>query len=167
MTIRLHPHPDLAAPPLRIEVGIEGFSLTYVVAGPVDGIRIPPPVPPRRADGLWAHTCFEAFIRDGEGYCELNFAPSGEWAAYRFAGYRAGMAPLPMPAPVIETKFCDGRLRVRATLDRPLTGRIALSAVIEAADGSRSYWALRHPPGAPDFHHDHCFALDLPPAVGR
>jgi hypothetical protein len=33
--------------------------------------------------------------------------------------------------------------------------------VIEAADGSLSYWALRHPPGKPDFHHRDAFALEL------
>jgi hypothetical protein len=38
---------------------------------------------------------------------------------------------------------------------------LGLSAVIEAADGSRSYWALRHPSSAPDFHHPDCFALTL------
>ncbi len=38
---------------------------------------------------------------------------------------------------------------------------IALSAVIEETDGTKSYWALRHPPGPPDFHHPDCFALTL------
>ncbi len=45
--------------------------------------------------------------------------------------------------------------------------KLALSAVIEETDGTKSYWALRHPPGAPDFHHPDCFALTLeapPPA---
>lgn len=40
---------------------------------------------------------------------------------------------------------------------------IALSAVIEEVDGTKSYWALRHPPGPPDFHHPDCFALTLGP----
>src|SRR3546814_9971873 len=39
--------------------------------------------------------------------------------------------------------------------------RVALSAVIEETDGTKSYWALRHPPGKPDFHHPDCFALAL------
>ena len=39
----------------------------------------------------------------------------------------------------------------------------AISAVIEEADGTKSYWALAHPPGEPDFHHPDCFVLDLPP----
>jgi hypothetical protein len=33
--------------------------------------------------------------------------------------------------------------------------------VIESADGSISYWALRHPAGRPDFHHLDGFALLL------
>ena len=33
--------------------------------------------------------------------------------------------------------------------------------VIEELDGTKSYWALAHPPGKPDFHHPDCFALTL------
>lgn len=39
--------------------------------------------------------------------------------------------------------------------------RVGLSAVIEETDGTKSYWALRHPPGPPDFHHPDCFAVEL------
>jgi len=39
--------------------------------------------------------------------------------------------------------------------------RLALSAVVEVDDGSLSYWALRHPPGGPDFHHAEGFVLRL------
>jgi hypothetical protein len=39
--------------------------------------------------------------------------------------------------------------------------RLGLSAVVEATDGGLSYWALRHPPGKPDFHHIDAFALQL------
>ena len=45
----------------------------------------------------------------------------------------------------------------RATSPQPL--RLGLAAVIEASDGTRSYWALRHPAGQPDFHHADAFAL--------
>ena len=37
--------------------------------------------------------------------------------------------------------------------------RLALSPVIE--DGALSYWALRHPPGRPDFHHQDAFTLEI------
>jgi hypothetical protein len=36
--------------------------------------------------------------------------------------------------------------------------------VVEDQSGKLSYWAVRHPPGKPDFHHPDCFALDLEPA---
>ena len=35
------------------------------------------------------------------------------------------------------------------------------TAVIEEADGTKSYWALAHPSDKPDFHHPDSFALDL------
>jgi hypothetical protein len=38
---------------------------------------------------------------------------------------------------------------------------LALSAVVEEHDGTLSYWALKHPPGRPDFHHADGYALDL------
>jgi hypothetical protein len=41
---------------------------------------------------------------------------------------------------------------------------LGLSAVIEERNGRKSYWALKHPAGAPDFHHADCFALGLPAA---
>ena len=56
-----------------------------------------------RADGLWQATCFEIFVRDGEGpgYAEFNLSPSERWAAYDFTGYREGMRERAMPrAPV-------------------------------------------------------------------
>lgn len=56
-----------------------------------------------------------------------------------------------------------------ATLDLDRLGlpadapwRLGLSAVIEETSGAKSYWALAHAPGKPDFHHPDAFALDLP-----
>jgi hypothetical protein len=73
-----------------------------------------------------------------------------------------GEASPPMPEPV--------RFALRATLDDPglksgKTWIASISAVIEEADGTRSLWALAHPPGEPDFHHPDCFVLELPAAV--
>ena len=72
-------------------------------------------------------------------------------------------------SPHIETSRTDDRFILEANLDFATfpgrDARIALSAVIEEADGTKSYWALAHPPGAPDFHHPDCFALRIP-AVG-
>jgi hypothetical protein len=38
---------------------------------------------------------------------------------------------------------------------------IGLAAVIEESSGALSYWALRHAPGKPDFHHPYGFILEL------
>ena len=64
-------------------------------------LRLPEPRPAVRTDGLWRHSCFEAFIGHGgaRDYWEYNFSPSGAWAAYHFTGYREGMAPLLKGAP--------------------------------------------------------------------
>jgi hypothetical protein len=41
--------------------------------------------------------------------------------------------------------------------------RLGVSAVIEESDGAKSYWALKHAPGKPDFHHADSFAYELNP----
>jgi len=45
------------------------------------------------------------------------------------------------------------------------TWRAGVSAVIEEIDGTKSYWALAHPPGEPDFHDADSFVLELPPRM--
>jgi hypothetical protein len=49
-----------------------------------------------------------------------------------------------------------------SSLPRDAPWRLGLSAVIEETSGRKSYWALAHPPGKPDFHHADCFAYELP-----
>jgi hypothetical protein len=154
-----------------LDRGADGrLRLRYVLAGDLDRLRIPPQQPPGRADKLWQHTCFEAFVaaEGSEGYTEFNFAPSTAWAAYGFTGYRAGMTQLDLPRlPRIAVERRLDRLALEVEVDLAvLPGgrgdlRLALSAVLEASDGSLSYWALRHPPGKPDFHHADGFALRL------
>jgi hypothetical protein len=104
----------------------------------------------------------------GGPYYEINLSPSGAWAAYRFEDYRTGMAAALTEPPAISFMLGKDKLTLAATLiglpdNTPL--RLGVSAVIEAVDGSKSYWALQHPPGKPDFHHQDCFALRLPPAA--
>jgi len=135
-------------------------------------LQVPPAAAPARADGLWRHTCFEAFIAapGSPAYCELNFSPSGEWAAYAFTGYRTGMTPLHLPAaPAARWHRDSTKLELEVAL-RPgelLPGadaiplRVGLCAVIEEQSGTISYWALWHPAGKPDFHHPDGFVLEL------
>jgi hypothetical protein len=150
------------------------LRLRYLLIGRLADIRIPAATPPKRTDELWKHTCFEAFVMGTSGtYYEFNFAPSTQWAAYEFSGYRTGMKVAEkLSASAFAMRSDDKRLElsVSLALDRlmDLTAdaawRIGLSAVIEEANGRRSYWALAHPPGKPDFHHSDCFVLTLPSA---
>ncbi|KAB2929026.1 MAG: DOMON-like domain-containing protein [Candidatus Contendobacter sp.] len=148
------------------------LALRYAIEGDPTGVRLPDPRPPHRADELWRRTCFEAFLagRERAGYYEFNFAPSTEWAIYRFAAYRTGMTVVePIAPPTITLRVDADRLELEAVarIAEPAAElgdaelRLALSAVIEEQNGQRSYWALRHPPGPPDFHHPDGFALPL------
>lgn len=142
---------------LEVEVVREGpglLRLRYGLTGDLDRLVIPPPAAPERVDGLWNQACFEAFVGgNGDDYAEFNFAPSSQWAAYRFDGYRVGMAPLPIAPPRIATTRSGGTLEVRASLPAHAGSRLGLAAVVEEVGGRLSYWALAHPPGDPDFHH--------------
>lgn len=143
------------------------LSVEYVVTGDIAGLKLPAITMPERRDNLWQATCFELFVAlDDGGYAEFNFSPSTCWAAYRFDGYRAGMRMVAGVEPVIEVTGTDHRLVVAVRLDMAamvpdLDRRVGLSAVIEQADGNKSWWALVHPFDKPDFHHRDCFALQL------
>ena len=146
-----------------------GLVLCYFVTGSISDLRLPPVTAAARTDELWRNTCFEVFVRTspGAGYYELNFAPSTQWAAYRFDGYRSGMrAAVEISAPRVEVKTTPQCCALQASLDLarfPRDGRwrLGLSAVIEETSGRKSYWALAHPPGKADFHHADCFALEF------
>lgn len=174
-TLVLAPHPSAPCEAVRaVEARVARSSdgtliLSYSVEGDVSRMRVPPPRPACRADGLWRHTCFEAFVAPdpGPAYLELNFSPSGEWASYAFRAYREGMAATEdTEAPAIALTRGESGLTVDAAVrltrlrgDAP--ARVALAAVLEDAGGGLSYWALEHPPGAPDFHHPCGFALQI------
>jgi hypothetical protein len=130
-----------------------------------------------RRDGLWRSTCFELFVRlKHGGYREFNFAPVSAWNAYAFTDWRTGMTPLRMQS---APHVVDSRLDDRSTsfpehygLDVVLQPEVlaqgdelSITAVIEETNGIRSYWALAHPPGAPNFHHPACFTMELPPTL--
>lgn len=154
----------------------DGLMLSYTVTGMMSDILLPPALAATRGDQLWQHTCFEAFVRvapDAE-YYEFNFAPSTQWAAYRFSGYRSGRRVAnEIEAPRIEVQSEPGSCTLRASLNlrglpalaRQTSWQIGLSAVIEDMTGGLSYWALAHPPGKPDFHHADCFAHEFSAAV--
>jgi hypothetical protein len=161
-------HPDSCssvAGNIEVEVmrpGVNSLVLTYIVTGKMSDVRMPPVTVAAHRDGLWRHTCFEAFVRasSGDEYYEFNFAPSTQWAAYRFSSYRSGMRiAAEISTPSIEVRSSPDCYTLQASLDldslslpRKALWRLGLSAVIEDISGRKSYWALMHPAGKPDFH---------------
>ncbi len=163
----LRPHPDfpsiaVTAIAVVIERSVDFLHLRYELEGDCGLIRWPAAVEPNFTDGLWQHTCFEAFcgVTGRERYREVNLSPSGEWAVYDFSGYRRGMtraARQPL------RHFRAGDRQVEAVVDIGAGDwRIGLAAVIEDVRGEKSYWALAHARGKPDFHHAPCFSATLP-----
>jgi hypothetical protein len=161
----------------RLEVRVRRNSaailtLSYSLDADMARLRIPASAAPQRTDGLWRHTCLEAFIRQegAPGYCEFNFAPSTQWAAYRFTGYREGMMAVAeehAPRLTVRNKEhgleLDAVLKLESAAELTQLARLLLagSAVIEEENGRLSYWALKHASGKPDFHHPESFALEL------
>ena len=148
------------------------LTLAFALDADLSRLRLPSPNVPRRAHGLWEHTCFEAFIglNNSPAYHEFNFAPSGEWALYAFHRYREIASPPEVTvAPEVNVRRLADRLELEVVVrleslsvvhpTSPL--RLALSAVIEDAGGSLSYWALRHRSVKPDFHHADAFVLTV------
>lgn len=178
--LKLHPDSRCIAVPY-IEVGVarpraDSLVLSYIVTGKMSEVRMPPAMAPARSDELWQHTCFEAFVRASTGieYYEFNFAPSTQWAAYRFSSYRSGMSvAAEITAPPIKVQSSLDCFILQASLEldhlsflpRKAFWRLGLSALIEDMSGRKAYWALAHPPGKPDFHHVDCFAYEFCPAV--
>lgn len=171
LALKLHPdsHCDavtaIAVEVVRPRAG--ALQLSYEATGAIDELRLPGITAPARADGLWRHTCFEAFVRPamGDAYFEFNFAPSTQWAAYRFEGYRGGMQNAEIGGPRIEARPVPGRFTLQAALGLdalpPGPWALGISAVIEETSGRLSYWALAHPPGKADFHHADCFVREI------
>lgn len=177
--LRLHPE-SRSSVAQHVEVVVtrprpESLVLSYKLSGRVDDVYLPAVRPTARGDELWQHTCFEAFVRASSGseYYEFNFSPSTQWAVYRFTDYRNGMCvAAEVSTPPIDVRLDAQSFTLQAalaldhlSLPRESSWRLGLSAVIEETNGNKTYWALAHPPGKPDFHHKDAFAYELSPAV--
>ncbi len=175
--LKKHPQAECSAD-IQIEVVTARPSsccleLSYVVTGKLQEILIPAAMTPERADELWRHTCFEAFIRTADTeYYELNFAPTTAWAAYRFTGYRRGKSVAAIPIPAIVAHSDPDRYSLQASLNlnslyRPeqQLWHLGLSAVIEDKTGGLSYWALAHTANKPDFHRPESFVYEFSPIL--
>lgn len=133
-----------------------GAVARFRVNGDPAKLRIPAPASPERADNLWRTTCCELFVAgEGASYLEFNLSPSGEWAAYRFDGYRQGMANADAAVEIVFTSDSQGfTLEAKIGAELPNPAHVGLTAVIEEADGHIRYWATGFAPGKPDFHAD-------------
>ncbi|MGE0029766.1 MAG: DOMON-like domain-containing protein [Steroidobacteraceae bacterium] len=148
------------------------LRVSFRITGEIGHLRLPAAAPALRADGLWQHSCLEAFLRadDADSYHEFNFSPSGAWAAYRFAGRRAGRTSPVMTAPAMRSERAAGSYGLSAAiplaelpdLARASTIHAGIAAVIEDEHGTLSYWAIAHAAPEPDFHDPATFTLVLP-----
>lgn len=174
MIYELSCHPDTPAAKIRgvsVQVNANDRECWLEFYVRYEGkIALPVMRDPRRADELWKKTCFEVFLKSihNDSYVEFNLSPSFEWAAYSFDGYRRGMRELALEFdPEISiTPDTPGHFWLAAELDISAIGvreaAMNLTAVIEDGEGEKSYWALAHAPGAPDFHNPDCFVARLP-----
>jgi hypothetical protein len=182
LTAELRPHPTrLCEAVSRIGIEIDdgdfprALRLRFRIDGEIVRIRLPARGFARRSDGLWQHTCFEAFLRPdaSESYHEFNFAPSGDWALYRFGSRRSDCSLPDLPAPpAIEFVAARNRADLSAEISLAALPELAgasrlcvgMAVVIEADDGNLAYWALAHGSEQPDFHDPSSFALRAGPA---
>jgi hypothetical protein len=177
-TADLRPHPQSPCKAVRrISVGIGAgaapgvLQLRYRVDGDIGRLALPTTDFARRSDGLWQHTCFEAFLRPdaSESYHEFNFAPSGDWAAYRFSTRRSDRSLPELPAPLVRfhsaRELCDLSADIHiSALPELATARVidaGMAAVVESLEGGLTWWALSHGAEKPDFHDPATFLLQV------
>ena len=173
--VELLAHPAIAANPFGpvcAEVAWRadgGLQIEYRIADPGSQLSLPDPAPAAFTDGLWQHTCCEAFIAPAgsRAYREFNFAPNGAWAIYDFSDYRQRLATPPTSlAPSIAVIATANEFTLTATLPAALlpaadAWQLGLTVVLETVDGDKSWWALTHTAAQPDFHPLASFTLAL------
>jgi hypothetical protein len=146
---------------------VASTNIWFGLGAPMSRFKVPPETDPVRADDLWQTTCFEVFLRipGAEAYREWNFAPSGQWVAYDFTSQREGRTNADVGEPYVraEDNLIWWALGATIPVDAEAVWALGLSAILEEKDGTKSYWALAHPPGdKPDFHDPACFTAHLP-----
>ena len=139
------------------------WRVSFTIADPSETVVWPAATgEASRRDGLWRHTCLEIFVGSARtrSYVEINVAPSGDWALYRFESYRK---PPALPEGPAAAEFAVSgpfsRRTVSFTIDlaqlESLVGgpkwRWQPTAVLETRSES-SHWAPTHPGDGPDFH---------------
>ena len=133
----------------------QGIAALRLPAGLKDGRQ-----QGQRKDDLWTTTCFEAFLAaPGEQrYWEVNLAANGDWAVYRFDGYRSGQTRQELGTPPMmrlqrgaHQLQLDARIALEPWWPPGVCPELALTAVIDRGKDGLSHWALSHGQKA-DFH---------------
>lgn len=169
--VALQVHPASAWKPaltvtatLALAGTVEGPALLidYRIHGDLRDLYVPPQTDPVATDGLWQHTCVEAFLglAQAAAYREFNFSPSTQWASYAFEDERVRASAHTLmghASPAVSCSHSGGTLQVLALIPAalwpaPAPCLIGLTAVLENKDGRLSYWAISHPKDRPDFH---------------
>jgi hypothetical protein len=158
---------------LMLEVQMHGDAPQGNAPQGDEGILWPAPGgAPQRRDNLWQHTCLEWFVAQPqhEAYWEFNLAPNGDWNVYQLDGYRRGLRPDGQYSALpLRTSTSPGErstiFMVTAALPASLAAvqplQLAVTAVVEQANGAISYWALHHGGGEADFHRRDGFLLQI------
>lgn len=147
-----------------VQLDRQHWRVEFELQAPRAQLRVPPPAAAQRRDGLWQHLCGELFVAsEGGRYAEFNFAPSGDWAAYLFDGWRRHPRPAVLDfEPRVELAEASvqrlgwaAEFTLPPELGAPL--RIAPCVVVELAAGEHCYWAVAHGAAQPDFHREESF----------
>lgn len=147
---------------ILVELGLEKQTMNLCFSIPGTGApRLTcfneSPQNPKRVDELWKDNCFECFIffSNASIYWEYNIAPSGDWQAYRFSGYRRERKELDCSKPALSAT--KGARAVSVKIDillpecNPSSLKVAPACILRDEQKSFIYWALEHQ-GGPDFH---------------
>ena len=147
------------------------LNINYVLSGDLSAVVIPPlAIIPSRQYNLWSHTCFELFLglKDSTKYWEFNLSPTRDWNVFCFPDYRQHIAEEIAFSSLPFTAFRQTdswQLNLEIDLNKIITVEqdieVGISTVIENQDQQFSYWALKHPATAADFHHRDSFIISL------
>ena len=159
--------PNLAATSFQIKISLKQnlsvLTLQYSLIGNHTTLILPSSKKsPSHKEGLYRHTCFEAFVGGGktDKYTEFNFSPSGDWCAIFFDNYRKPSNQQGVEKPnkllLSPLTLTENSLNLKVVIDLsalktpPL--KLGLSTVLEHSDNSLSYWSLSHGNEKADFH---------------
>ncbi len=119
-----------------------------------------------RTDGLWNHTCFEAFLNPlgMELYYEFNFSLKPAWNLYQFDRYRHPQPPKQSQDFELKSILWDPfESKVVVQLlnkTKYKKFKVGLAAVLEEKTGLKHYCALAHKSAKPDFYLQESFTLN-------